>query len=100
LFISVESGEGSSKLNKQGIQMKDDHLHFEELDKDLTVELGRNIELLDREIVERRRIELELNESKRRYRLLADSITDAIWTFDWEGDIYVSSPVERLLRLS
>jgi PAS domain-containing protein len=80
--------------------MKDDDLHFEELVKERTTESGRSIEHLDREIAERRRIELELKESERQCRLLADAITDVIWTLDLEGGIYVSPSVERLLNQS
>jgi len=74
--------------------MKDDHLHFEELVRECTAESGRSIDHFDREVAERRPIELELKESERRYRLLADAITDVIWTLDLKGGIYVSLSVE------
>ena len=45
--------------------MKDDNLHFEELVKECTTESGRSIEHLDRDIAERRRIELQLKENER-----------------------------------
>ena len=37
---------------------------------------------LQREIVERKRAEEEVRDSERRYRLLADNVTDIIWTTD------------------
>jgi hypothetical protein len=65
LISKLELSEGSSRLSRQGIQMKDDNLHFEELVKECTTESGRSIEHLDREIAERRRIELQLKENER-----------------------------------
>ena len=78
LISELELGGGSSKLSRQGIQMNDDHLHFEELVKECTTESGRSIEHLDREIAERRRVESELKEIERRYHLLVDNISDYI----------------------
>ena len=41
--------------------------------------------------------EEELRASEQRYRLLADNITDVIWTVDLDGKFtYVSPSVERL----
>ena len=38
LINKFELSEGGSMLNRQGIQMKDDHLHFEGLVKERTAE--------------------------------------------------------------
>jgi len=45
----------------------------------------------------KRLIEQALQASEQRYRLLADNITDVIWTIDLNGNFtYVSPSVERL----
>lgn len=49
------------------------------------------------EITNRKRIENQLRESERHYRLLADNAQDVIWTMNLEGRFtYVSPSVERL----
>jgi two-component system cell cycle sensor histidine kinase/response regulator CckA len=47
---------------------------------------------LQREIAERRRAEEEVRKSERRYRLLADNITDIIWTTDLDLRFTYFSP--------
>lgn len=48
------------------------------------------------------RIEKELVESERKYRLLADNVADVIWLFDLEKErfTYVSPSIERLRGIS
>jgi PAS domain S-box-containing protein len=47
---------------------------------------------LQREIGERRRVEEDVRESERRYRLLADNVTDIIWTTDLDLRFTYFSP--------
>ena len=48
-------------------------------------------------LASRKRIEAEIHESERRYRLLAHNALDVIWTMDLQGKFtYVSPSVERL----
>lgn len=49
------------------------------------------------DISERKRMEDRLRQSERKYRLLADNVTDVIWTRDLEGKLtYISPSVQRL----
>ncbi len=69
------------------------HLTLHHLQKSLQEQNAR----LEQEIAERNRIEEELRQSEKRYRLLAESATDVIWTLDLRGRFtYVSPSVERL----
>jgi len=54
--------------------------------------LAKANEYLKREITERRRVEEEVRKSERRYRLLADNITDIIWTTDLDLRFTYFSP--------
>jgi PAS domain S-box-containing protein len=53
---------------------------------------------ITQDISDRKKAEEDLQESERRYRLLADNATDFIWTMDWNLRLtYVSPAVTRLL---
>ncbi|MTJ07405.1 ATP-binding protein [Anabaena sp. UHCC 0204] len=60
--------------------------HLEELVAFRTHEITRNNEQLQQEITERQRILLILRKSEERYRYLAESIPQLVWTADAEGN--------------
>jgi len=60
--------------------------------------VGDEIGLVITDITERKRAEMELREREARYRLLAENVTDVIWTVDAAGRLtYVSPSVKYLL---
>jgi len=68
-----------------------------------TEELRRQAAKLNLEITERKRVEEEIRDSEKRYRLLAENATDVIWTVDINSPTrltYISPSVTRLLGYS
>lgn len=62
---------------------------------------GRPIGALgtSRDITERRRAEVTLQDSERRYRLLAENVTDGVWTINKQGLItYISPHLRKLIH--
>ncbi|MBP2629367.1 MAG: putative sensor protein, partial [Firmicutes bacterium] len=60
-------------------------------------QLKKLIAALNCEIQERKQIEVMVRQSEKRYRLLAENVTDVIWTMDLSGRLtYISPSVQRL----
>ena len=62
-----------------------------------TAELRQTVEQLQREVEERLRTAEDLKESEERYRLLAENVTDLIWTTDMNIELTFVSPSMKLL---
>lgn len=87
-------GEFATAFNIMVQNLEEMRAHLGMREKELT---ERNIEL-SYEVAERRQAEAALRESERRYRLLADNVTDVIWTIDLHGNFTYVSPSVELLR--
>lgn len=60
--------------------------------------VGDGVGVVITDITDRKRAETELRQSEALYRLLAENVTDVIWTVDSAGHLaYVSPSVKRLL---
>ena len=72
--------------------------HLEELVAARTAELTQINEKLRREIARRKQVEASLRESEAQYRLLAENMSDNIWTLDLATltFTYISPAIERL----
>ncbi|MBK8048745.1 MAG: PAS domain S-box protein [Anaerolineales bacterium] len=100
LFAQVRSGEPMKSIDTICIG-KDGRV----LDVSLTVSPVKDnkgivigISTSARDIADRKRIEAELRQSERQYRLLAENMLDVVWVMDVESGrfTYVSPSVERL----
>lgn len=80
------------------IQCKDGTMKDVEVSAGIIQYQGRPADMgIVRDITERKRMDEALRESERLYRLLADNVTDTIWTTDMELHLtYVSPSIERL----
>jgi|GEM_PF-408504 len=66
-----------------------------------TIALLRLVAEMFSNALERKRMDLALRESEKRYRLLAENITDVIWTTDMQTNItYMSPSATRLVGFS
>ena len=63
------------------------HEHLEERVRERTAELERAVAALHAEVAERRRVEQELRDSERRYRFLADTMPQIVWTARPDGEL-------------
>ena len=96
-FVSlVASLPVSMLLRRMGMsfhyekELRENLLHESELVKETNTTLTK-------EISERKRIEEELRNSERRYRLLAENVSDVIWIFDLNlGYTFVTPSVKQL----
>jgi PAS domain S-box-containing protein len=79
-------------------KLHEHRMHLEEMVKNRTAELIKVNEELQLEIKQRKQIEEKLSKSESYYRLLAENVTDVIWTSDMNLNFtYVSSSVKCLL---
>jgi len=78
-------------------EVKEHQGDLEELIEKRASSLKMTSEQLEREIIERSKVEETLAESEERYRRLTENIQDMIWITDVDGKIlYVNQAVERI----
>ena len=82
-------------------EVKEHQEDLEELIEKRASSLKKTSEQLQREIIERSRVEETLAESEDRYRRLTENIQDMIWITDDDGKVlYVNQSIERICGFS
>ncbi len=96
LVLGIARDVTERKQAEQRLRKYYDHL--EKTVEERTTELKAANETLERDITQRKQVEKTLRESEERYRLLAETVTDVIWTTDINlGFTYVSPSVTPML---
>ncbi|MFC1562526.1 PAS domain S-box protein [candidate division KSB1 bacterium] len=102
IFINaLERKWAEENLRRNEEELKKHRDHLEEMVKDRTAKLTETNKQLKLEIRERKKVEKKLSEREKSYRLLAENVTDVIFTTDMKLKFtYISSSAKDMLGYS